>query len=66
MSTQHWTPVGVLDPKVKIVVGGTASGWIHAWSVDATSQDTATVVPKGEILHIHGRDATLQPLRALG
>jgi hypothetical protein len=56
----------VLDPNVKIRIGGAASGWIHAWSIDGTTQDAATVLQKGETLRIHGRQKTLQTLRALG
>jgi hypothetical protein len=55
----------VLDPHVKILIGGSASGSIHAWSVDGTTQEAAMVLPGGESLRIHGRDATLQRLRAL-
>ena len=56
----------VLDPNVKIRIGGAASGWIHAWSIDGTTQDAATVLQQGETLRIHGRQKTLQTLRALG
>ena len=55
----------VLDPHVKILIGGRASGAIHAWSVDETTQEAATVLAGGESLRIHGRDATLHELRAL-
>lgn len=55
----------VLDPHVKILIGGSTSGSIHAWSVDGATQELATVLPSGESLHIHSRDTTLQLLRAL-
>ena len=54
----------VLDPKVRISVGHDASA-IHGWSVDAATQDSSTVLPTGETLHIHGRDDTVKRLRAL-
>ena len=55
----------VLDPHVKILIGGSTSGSIHAWSVDGATQELATVLPSGESLCIHSRDTTLQLLRAL-
>lgn len=55
----------VLDPHVKILVGGSATGSIHAWSVDGSTQDIGTVLPTGESVHIHSRDITLLQLRAL-
>ena len=55
----------VLDPHVKILIGGNASGSIHAWSVDGTTQESRTVLPGGESLHIHSRESTLIQLRAL-
>lgn len=55
----------VLDPYVKILIGGNASGSIHAWSVDGTTQESRTVLLGGESLRIHSRDTTLAQLRAL-
>jgi len=55
----------VLDPHVKILIGGNASGSIHAWSVDRTTQESQTVLSGGESLCIHSRDTTLLQLRAL-
>jgi hypothetical protein len=55
----------VLDPHVKILIGGNDSGSIHAWSVDGTTQESRTVLPGGESLCIHSRDTTLLQLRAL-
>jgi hypothetical protein len=56
----------VLDPSVKILVGGNASGWIHAWSIDGITEDTTAVLVNGQSAHIHDRAATLQQLRSLG
>jgi hypothetical protein len=55
----------VLDPHMKIIIGGNASGAIHAWSIEGTTQESRTVLPGGESLHIHSRDNTLLQLRAL-
>jgi hypothetical protein len=54
----------VLDPTVTISIGHGASA-IHAWSLDAATQDSSTVLTSGEALHIHGRDDTIARLRAL-
>jgi hypothetical protein len=55
----------VLDPHVKILIGGSASGSIHAWSVDGTTQEVEAILPGGQSVRIHGRDNTLLQLRAL-
>jgi hypothetical protein len=55
----------VLDPNVQILVGGSASGSIHAWSVDGTTQETRTFLSNGESVRIHSRDTTLRQLRSL-
>ena len=65
--TQHSKELleAVLDPHVKILIGGNASGSIHAWSVDGTTEDVGTVLPSGESVCIHSRKTTLQQLRTL-
>ena len=55
----------VRDPHVNILIGGSASGSIHAWSVDGITQDVGTVLTSGESVRIHSRDTTLRQLRAL-
>src|SRR5262249_8409561 len=55
----------VLHPHVKILIRGSASGSIHAWSVDGTTQESRTILSGGESLCIHSRDTTLLRLRAL-
>jgi hypothetical protein len=55
----------VLDPEVQIEIGGTGSGWIHAWSVDGATQDSGAVLSSGETIRIHGRDTTIRQLGAL-
>jgi hypothetical protein len=55
----------VLDPRTKILIGGTALGSIHAWSVDGSTQESRIVLPSGESLCIHSRETTLRQLRNL-
>ena len=55
----------VLDPHVKIIIGGNASGSIHAWSVDGTTRESQTVLAGGESLCIHSRDTALLQLKSL-
>ena len=52
MRTNHSKDLldAVLDPQVKILIGGTTSGSIHAWSMDGATQELASVLPSGESL----------------
>jgi hypothetical protein len=55
----------VLDPEVNILISGSASGSIHAWSVEGTTEETAAILPGGASVRIHSRETTLRQLRAL-
>jgi hypothetical protein len=55
----------VLDPQVKIRIGGSALSSIHAWSLDPLTEETTTELPRGESLHIHSRETTLKAIRSI-
>jgi len=55
----------VLDPSVKILIGGGSSSSIHAWSADESTKDVETRLEGGESVRIHSREATLNLLGKL-